>query len=289
MSTFNRLTVVAAIEVIEGFHSHNDMKVHEEQWDIAQYLGAQTAKSGRIAAWAKVAIQMNPTVWTEDGQMPLQRAIVDLAKSAPESERAKPAWRKYLAGLRFDGFEIVTVTVPDPSSRKGFDGQPKTVEQLELKRMLPADVPEMDFRESESEVEALLAKHGLSVAAGHLAQARSSFQRGEWAGANAQLRTFVESYLSQLAAKLGYAGNDNMNERLKYLGELEPPFLLPAYNEWHANDQKPQYVKGLWSRMHPEGSHPGLSEEEDATFRLQITLISARLLLRRFDKRILLP
>jgi hypothetical protein len=61
---------------------------------------------------------------------------------------------------------------------------------------------------------------------------------------------------------------------------------LTEYNEWNENNQKPQYIQGLMSRMHPHGGHPGLSEEEDATFRLQITLVTARLLLRRFRQRL---
>ncbi|MBB4279347.1 hypothetical protein GGE12_007161 [Rhizobium mongolense] len=43
-------------------------------------------------------------------------------------------------------------------------------------------------------------------------------------------------------------------------------------------------IDALMSRMHPHGGHPGLSEEEDATFRLQINLVTARLFLRRLDR-----
>jgi len=48
-------------------------------------------------------------------------------------------------------------------------------------------------------------------------------------------------------------------------------------------------VQGLMNRMHPHGGHAGLSEEEDATFRLQVTLITARLFLRRLDQRVSAP
>lgn len=286
LNQFNRLTVVAAAEVIGKFHSHDDMKVIELQWDIEQYVGIQASKSGRVAAWAKVATQNNPSVWTEEGQMPLSRAIVALAMQTPDNIRSESTWRKYVAGLRFDGFEIVYEQVIDPSGKTSlFTGEPMRISKPVLKRMLPADIPELDFKEAESEIEGLLSKHGLLTSLGHLAQAQSSFQRGEWAAANGQLRTFFESYLTDIATKLGYLGQDNMRERRKFLGELNPPFLLESYKEWHPNDQKPQFLQGLWSRMHPEGSHPGLSEEEDATFRLQITLVTARLFLRRYDRR----
>lgn len=289
MSAFNRLTVVAAIEVIEESYSHDDMKVLEVQWDIQKHVGSQTSKSGRVAAWANIATTLNPTVWTEEGQMALQRALVNIAVSAPDWVKSKAPWRKFVAGLRFDGFEVTTTQIPDPSGRASiFSDDPIMVKALELRRMLPEDIPELDFREAESELEMLLNKHGFEVALGHLAQARSSFQRGDWAASNSQLRTFLESYLTEIAAALGYTGANMMVERLKFLGELDPPFLMPAYNEWLPKDKKPrsQFLEGLWSRMHPEGSHPGLSEEDDATFRLQVCLISARLFLRRFDQRI---
>ncbi|GHE04184.1 hypothetical protein U879_01855 [Defluviimonas sp. 20V17] len=289
MEEFNRLTLVAAIEVLEKFHSRDDMKILEVQWDIQRQVGTQTSKSGRVAAWARVAATLNPTVWTEEGQMPLQRAIVKLALTAPDIVKAEAAWRKYLAGLRYDGFEVVYGQIPHPSGRVSmFSDEPVMDSTTDLRRMLPADVPELDFREAESELEELLNKHRLLTALGHLAQARSSYQRGDWAAANSQLRTFFESYLAEIAARLGYASSNVMTDRLKFLGEIDPPFLMASYNEWLPKDKKvrSQFVEGLWSRMHPEGSHPGLSEEEDSTFRLQITLVTARLFLRRFDERL---
>ena len=132
----------------------------------------------------------------------------------------------------------------------------------------------------------LLDRHGFSVAKGHLKQAVSAFGRGEWSSANGELRNFSESYLNEIASSLGCAGSGDGKAKRDYLGRLQPPFLLADYNEWNANNQKPQYVQGLMSRMHPHGGHPGLSEEEDATFRLQISLVSARLFLRRFDQRV---
>jgi integrase len=43
------------------------------------------------------------------------------------------------------------------------------------------------------------------------------------------------------------------------------------------------FVNGLAKRLHPQGSHPGLSDQEDSTFRLHTVLLTARLLLERFD------
>ena len=283
MSEFNRMTVVAAAEVIADFNSHSDMEVLEVQWGITGQCNG-SSKAARVASLANIAIQEQNEVMTEDGLASLSRALVEAAIGAPEHKRAGQSWKKLLAGLRFDGFEFVET---ESEIESDFLWQSERTEMsLKLVRMLPSDVPELDFREAKDEISLLMDQHGFIVAKGHLRQAISAFSRGEWSSANGELRNFFESYLNEVADRLGYAGNADSKAKRDFLGSgLEPPFLIADYNEWHAKNQKPQYIQGLMSRMHPHGGHPGLSEEEDATFRLQITLITARLLLRRFDQK----
>ena len=283
MGEFNRLTVVAAAEVASSFQSHSDMEVLEVQWGIAGRCSS-SSKSARVADWARIACEDEIEVLTESGRVRLSRGLVDIAISAPEHKRRSAAWKKLVAGLRFDGFEVRTTQVEVDSGDLWQSGGTETT--VELVRMLPSDVPELDFREAESEVALLLDRHGFTVAKGHLAQAVSAFSRAEWSSANGELRNFYESYLNEIATGLGYTGNGDSKARRDYLGSLQPPYLLVDYNEWNPNNQKPQFVQGLMSRMHPHGGHPGLSEEEDATFRLQISLVTARLFLRRFDQRV---
>lgn len=282
MNDFNRMTVVAAAEVVAEFNSHNDMGVLEVQWGISGRCNA-SSKSGRVAALARIAVDEDNEVMTEVGLVTLSRALVELAIKAPEHARRAGSWKKLVAGLRFDGFEIIETEAEVESNSRWGGTQNETVRTLA--RMLPADVPELDFREAESEVVQLLDRHRFTVARGHLKLALSAFQRGDWSPANGELRKFYENYLNEIAAKLGYSGSQDSKAKRDFLGALEPPFLLSDYNEWHANSQKPQYVQGLMNRMHPHGGHPGLSEEEDATFRLQVILVTARLFLRRFDQR----
>ena len=283
MSEFNRMTIVAAAEVAADFHSHSDMEVLEVQWGIDGRCSA-SSKSARVASWAKLACDAQLNVMTENGRVSLERALVQTAIAAPEARQGSASWNRLVAGLRYDGFEVVETEI-NVTSRSSWEGEP-TKKVLTLVRMLPKDIPELDFREAESEVATLLDRSGFTVARGHLKQAVSAFQRGEWSSANGELRNFYESYLNEIAVALGYVGGDDSKAKRDFLGaSVHPPFLLTDYNEWNANNQKPQYVQGLMSRMHPHGGHPGLSEEEDATFRLQITLISARLFLRRFCQR----
>jgi len=274
------MTIVAAAEVVSATHSHNDINVLEVQWGIAD-RGGGSSKSGRVESLSRAAIQGGPPVHTENGVVSLERALVETALDQWLLAREDPAWRKLKAGLRFDGFEILEPVVDDTDSWM----RPRALGRATLVRMLPADVPELNMREAESEVTQLLTKHGLTTAAGHLLRAISAFQRGEWSGANGELRNFFESYLNEIAIRLGCDPALDSRQKRDYLGSgVAPPFLLAEYNEWSPGGQRTPFVQALLSRMHPHGGHPGLSEEEDATFRLQINLISARLFLRRLDR-----
>lgn len=278
------MTIVAASEVIADFNSHDDMGLLEVQWNLEQYDIASSSKSARSSSWARIALDINPLVMTECGKMRLDRAMVETAIHAPPKTKRTPQWNKLIAGLRFDGFELIEPI--DQSAQGSWDAEPVSENKPELRRMLPNDIPETDFREASSEIESLLTQLGLTVAEGHLQQALSAFQRGEWSSANGELRNFYENYLNEIAEGLGYSENGDSKAKRDFLGSgITPPFLLAEYNEWNGNNQKPQYVQGLMSRMHPHGGHPGLSEEEDATFRLQVSLITARLFLRRYKQR----
>lgn len=283
MTEFNRMTIVAAAQVAADFNTHGDMRVLEVQWGIDGRSDI-SSKSTRAASWAKIACEEELTVMTQNGSVSLGRALVETAITAPELCRNSVWWKKFVAGLRFDGFEVVETEISVPAEYPWRSEATNKV--TEILRMLPDDVPGLNLREAEIEVMALLDCSGFAVARGHLRQAISAFQRGEWSSANGELRNFFESYLNEIAVALGYVGGGDSKAKRDFLGDnVQPPFLLADYNEWNANNQKPQYVQGLMSRMHPHGGHPGLSEEEDATFRLQITLITARLFLRRFSQR----
>lgn len=277
MTDFNNMTLMAALQVIEAFHSHSDLEALEVEWGIHGRCRTNS-KSAHIADLGKIALDENPEVLTLAGKMKINRAIIEKALEARSHDRSGDAWKKMLAGLRFDGFEVCEEKIEADNSWES----PKS--RFILRRMVPDNMPGLDFREAENEIAQLLNANGMITPKGHLDQAISAFSRGEWASANAQLRTFYESYLDEIAVALGCEKSASSKDKRDSLGKLNPPFLSEGLNEWNANNQKPQYIQGLMSRMHPEGSHAGLSEEDDAAFRLQITLITARLLLRRFNK-----
>jgi hypothetical protein len=197
----------------------------------------------------------------------LARILVERAVSClpppPETEWAyapptTPAMESFKRILEQDGF---TVT----------DGA--------LRRVLPTDI---GLPETESELMRLLEAYQLSTAKGHLKQALDIHARGDWAGANGQIRTFFDSLTDSIAERIDpntatLASGHVRRAKLASLG-----FFSLSLNEWD-NDGK-GYINGLVKRLHPEGAHPGLSDEDDSTFRLHTVLLTATLLMRRFHK-----
>src|SRR5690554_3200984 len=105
MPDFNRMTVVAATEVVFAYTSHNDIEPHLVRWDLSGRCNG-SSRTARAAALAKIAIEENPQVYTENGMAPLSEALVEMAINAPPNLRDSSDWRKLVAGLKLDGFEI---------------------------------------------------------------------------------------------------------------------------------------------------------------------------------------
>jgi hypothetical protein len=114
-----------------------------------------------------------------------------------------------------------------------------------------------------------------------LKEALDTHGRGSWAAANSQIRTFLDALLDEIAVKLdptAATAGSGQPRRTKLAAQ---GFLSRELNEW--DDNGLGFMNGLAKRLHPKGSHPGLSDDEDSTFRLHVVLLTARLLLTRFD------
>lgn len=75
-----------------------------------------------------------------------------------------------------------------------------------------------------------------------------------------------------------------INNRFQKLSTSNPPLFSQALNE--SGDNGKNFLAGLWKRLHAEGSHPGISNEIDCTFRLQIVTATALYYMRIFDNGI---
>ncbi|MEE9159390.1 MAG: hypothetical protein V3U60_13530 [Gammaproteobacteria bacterium] len=180
---------------------------------------------------------------------------------------------------------------PDPADRfpdlvRALSQDGYGVKNFKLHAMLPEAVP---VAEHQDELLVLLDNHGFGTARGHLEQAIDAHTRGDWAAANAQLRSFVEELFDRIAEVLSGGHTTSLStshERREWLATTDPPVFDPALNEWEIGN-KGGFVQAFWRRLHPQGSHPGLSDEADCTFRLHIVLIVAAHFMKRFDDRCL--
>lgn len=149
----------------------------------------------------------------------------------------------------------------------------------EIRRTLPS---EADLPQAESELCSLLDEFNLATVKGHLEQAISNHSKGNWAAANSQLRTCLEGLFDEIALRIEPSKADNLpsgENRRRLLADRQPPFLVEPLGEWSQDGKN--FVNGVFKRLHPAGPHPGLSDEEDCTFRLHMVLIIARYFLRR--------
>jgi hypothetical protein len=262
---FSRRTIIAGIEIMEGVvTTHADLTRRLLKWD--KDLNTR-CDAGNLADRFNHMIKFldeNPHYRLDDGSY-LGEAVVEEAVtllSRRQSVRPSPqdtSISTFRRALELDGF-IVT------------DGS--------LRRAFPSD---LGLPEAEDDVTRLLNQHGFTIPKGHLNQGLDAHGRGDWAAANAQLRSFFEGLLDEIAKKLDPSTESlpNSENRRAKLGAIR--FLRPDLNEW-SNDGK-NFINGVWRRLQPEGSHPGLSDQEDSTFRRHIVLLTARFLLVRLDRR----
>ncbi len=141
---------------------------------------------------------------------------------------------------------------------------------------LRAALPEeLQLPATDDEVHELLKGFRFTTPLGHLDQAIEAHARGDWAAANSQLRTFMESLFDDIARDVRpaeAAQRPTSENRRALLAEIG--FLATDRNEWTQDGKN--YINGVFKMLHTDGSHPGLSDEDHSTFRLHLVLITAR-------------
>ncbi len=207
----------------------------------------------------------NPNRTLADGEY-LSEVIVERAASHVPDPRPEYAWggpveekpdlKAFRAMLDRDGYTVI-------------GGK--------LRRTLPVEV---GVAAAEDQVTRILKIPAFAKSRGHLQQALDAHGRGDWAAANSQTRSFYESILDDFAvaidANTASSNSESRRQKLAAVG-----FLRTDLNEWSGDGKN--FINGLMKRLHPHGSHPGLSDEKDSTFRLHVVLLTARLLLERWE------
>lgn len=253
---FSKGTVLALVKAL-NLKTHNDVEEFAIKYDLENEISGQYMKEKETSI-SKYLIA-NPTNLGPNGSN-LQYEVLELAihdcKSNLFFKSFNELYPELINLLRKDGFEITGNVI---------------------RSILPAQLPLVS---QESELENLLIKHHFVIAKGHYEQAVAAHSRGEWASANAQLRSFIEELFNELQSKIcpgSYSSSQQKKQALAQNG-----FFIDEYNEFIPNGTG--FVQGFWKRLHPAGSHPGLSEEPDSTFRLQMVILVSHYYMNRFDQ-----
>lgn len=198
-----------------------------------------------------------------------ERGLLDVARNLLNSFRpADPAvqWvQDLVAALRADGYLAQRHVTPGdntiwPPKAETYNW---TVE--------PLGGDEAPLPPQVGSVQQELNVRGLTVAATHFAQAFRAYTAGDREASNAQLRPAFESTVIAIAeAKTAWRGTSG-GQAIDALNSTG----LFGKGEY-------EYVMGLWRMSHKNGSHPGLSSEEEALFRFNAVTALLRFLVHRF-------
>lgn len=258
-ATFSRATIVAATELLARL-SHGDFNIVALKFGLENTIPSAssmnlTTKAANIARFVledPAQVIATPLGAMTRGELFVREAIKKYYPHYPDA--ADDGVRRALA---HDGWTIDVTGTPS---------------------LLPMVPQELELPAVDDEVHRLLQVHALSRPLGHLNQAIDAHRQGSWAGANGQLRAFLEALIIDIARQR-YAAppGHNLDACMTVLANSD--FLSTTRNEWHSTGK--DFMHGLFKRLHPEGAHAGLSDEDDSSFRLHVVLVTARSLLRR--------
>lgn len=268
MAQFSRRTILAAADLLaDRTNSGIDRFALEHGLEAVAQGPSKLDKTNAIGRY----LIQNPLVSDEYGENLSDSVVIAIIQGAIERSSSG-----YPVVFNSADYEVSFAALHHGLKRDGF-----TVEDGTLRRILPGMI---DLPAADDEVHLLLDRFGLLVPRGHLDQGITAHVRGQWAAANAQFRTFIESLLDEIAVRAptqrgGYPAAGHA--RRQWLANVAPPFFIAGLNEW-SHDGK-GFFEAFFRRLHPEGSHPGLSDEEDSTFRFHLVLLVGRHLLRRLQ------
>jgi hypothetical protein len=243
-------TIGTLAEAIEAGNSATEVGTLFLKADVDQWEPEGAANKLARAVKLLKNLRADNSKDANAGALELARIMLAGGKAAPTSyPRREPAlwWAPLRDALAADGWEF------DESGD----------------RLVPT-VPAVRVTEEVPWIEDDLTRRGWTTAAGHYRQAIDAFASGNWASANSQLRAFFEDLVGN-AGGLPLGGGT---------GQVQKAFdALQAANK--LVDGESQFGKDLWKLLHPHGSHPGLSDQDESRFRLLALTGYARYLLKR--------
>ncbi|MFC9081905.1 hypothetical protein ACFTY7_33870 [Streptomyces sp. NPDC057062] len=218
----------------------------------------------------------------EDDDVQAHQGLLAFAGSLFESELVREVGdlvtelAELSESLRTDGWEVIDRT--DPNSNAA------TAERHRV-RIVRADSAQVYLRQETNALEHELEARGYKKALGHYREALSSFAGQKHASSNGQLRTALEALVVSLAVDhTGYEDNGRANQggtALKTLYSRDAPGPVIIGKPLPTRDGG-TLIQGVWDISHTNGSHPGLSDAQEARIRMQLITGVMMFLLRHF-------
>lgn len=244
------------------------------EYGLADYVSDGGSKAKTLLNLKRFATrQPDFEVQTDFGPKPVSRVVIDKAiELVSWSKRNATLWEKLDRYLQLDGFALDIETTDDWGTEK------KQIKGLVLSFPELAELPE-----TVNELDALLTKHRFTVTSRHLNSAKENIMQADWEASNSQCRTFLDAITDGIAdilfPKEAAVKSSGMQKRQLL---AEKGFLSKDKHEF-GDGNKQTYLPGLAKLLHPDGAHPGISNQNDAMFRLQAVIVTARWLLKRLD------
>jgi hypothetical protein len=139
--------------------------------------------------------------------------------------------------------------------------------------LIPTTPEPLPLAQELSQLERDLQDLSLSVAATHYRQAYESFVAGRWEAANGQVRSFAEDFFIEVG-RLGTS--KSRPDPLASLQDLRSQGFL--------DDPEWQTFRGFWQSIQDKGPHHGLSDEQEALFRLHLATAIARYIIHKLAR-----
>ncbi len=267
---FTRRTLLAASDFFERAGSTAKFDLMVQRLELSQcvlYGDKQSVAKKRYILNEVLIQRASLLISTREGQMTIGEAFIrEAIRLMTPSRDCYQEQKDFERCLALDGFDV-----------SWDEGECGAGSPPWLRRGLPKLV---DLPAGDDQVHQVLQRYGFSRSQGHLDQAIDAHTRGDWAAANAQIRTFMESLFLEIAGRVvpgDLAAGQGLNNAFQALAKCE--FLSEPRSEW--NQDGKGMLNGLLKMLHSDGSHKGLSDEAHSTFRLHVALVTARMMLNR--------
>ncbi len=241
------------IELVSMLHTHTEIRTFFLKYDLQQYFSGGNNKEEIVRrVFEAISAAHDP----EEADRMFRRILKDVLEGS---------WNERGGAHFFSG--------DWPTSRKAkelVDALPADGLVFQEGQLVPTTPRPAEIAPEISALQIELESLGLTTAGTHYQQAVDNYQSGNWEASNGQLRSFLEDLYIELCRRKTsnvFADGQAAIQALQNAGLLEPGEFNLA--------------RGLFEMSNGRGAHRGLSDPQEALFRLHFSTALARYLIAR--------